>query len=216
MNTIDAILFINLDHRKDRLANIIEQLFNSPVAKNTPISVEKIQRISAVYNKDRGAAGCAASHIKALDLAIERGWNRIAIFEDDFAWKDNTDYIIKCLQSIDSITIPWNVLLLSTTKLCLHVIQRGPGELQRVQNAQTTSGYIINSKEYIQKLRDSFAESKLQLEKGMSVGQWSIDMYWKRLQTQDYWYSFRDNLGRQIDSYSDVAKYVTKRHPRTF
>lgn len=217
LKSIDAILYINLDHRTDRLENIIKQLNTGNIATNLPIPQNKIQRISACYNKTCGAAGCAASHVKALELAIEQSWNRILILEDDFEWKtNNNEYILSCLRSIDTITIPWDVILLSTNKNGLYIVAEDLPNLQRIQCAATTSGYIVNSQEYIKKLRDLFQISKTQLERGGPTNVWAIDVVWKKLQATDAWYFFKNGLARQYSSYSDITKQVEYKHSDIF
>jgi glycosyl transferase family 25 len=209
MNTIDGILYINLDHRKDRLENITTQLQKSPVAKQLPIPDSKIIRIPAILNKRYGTAGCGASHVKALDHAIEKGWNRVLIFEDDFAWKENTEYIVDCLKKIDTTTIAWDVILLSANALVLKVVKNDVDNFQRVKNAQTTSAYIVNGQNYMKKLRDCFATSVRLLNAGKSMKIAAIDVTWKRFQPTDRWYCFKGQLGRQINSYSDVLQRPT-------
>lgn len=215
MSTIDAFIFINLKHRKDRLENIREQLYNSPVAKELPIISDKIHRIEANYRPNCGAAGCAESHVKALNYAINNKWKRVAIFEDDFAWKNDTDYIIKCLKNIDDMPCSWVVSFLSTNKICLKIKKDYPPNLKQIYNAQTTSGYIINTIEQMIKLRDLFKKCADNLNRGRSVSRWSIDIQWKPLQLSGGWFCFNEQLGLQIISYSDVTK-TTRNKPEAF
>jgi hypothetical protein len=216
MNKLDAILYINLDHRKDRLENITHQLLNSPVVRQVPIPDGKVQRIAGHYDPKNGPAGCATSHVKALNMAIDNNWNCVAIFEDDFAWKDNTTYIVDCLRKIDTTTVNWDVILLSTNKRCLKIIANVNDNFQKVANAQTTSGYIVRSKEYMIKLRDCFQNCILNLKQGLPKGKCAIDIAWKKFQPHDNWYCFREQLGKQIISYSDVENRVIKRSIHAF
>jgi GR25 family glycosyltransferase involved in LPS biosynthesis len=210
MDFVDAILYINLEHRKDRLENITEQLITGEVAQRLPIPVEKIQRVDAVHNKRNGAAGCGSSHVKALDLALEKGWECVAIFEDDFAWKNNTDYILECLRSPHINEVKWDVLLLTTNKKPLRIIKDGPGNMQRVTMAQTTSGYIVKGPAYMKKIRDCFQGCIANLNAGRPRCNHAIDMVWRGLQPKGNWYCFKGQIGKQIDSYSDIAKRVVK------
>ena len=66
-------LFINLEERKDRLKHVTEQL------KTIGISGE---RVTAVKTK-MGAIGCTMSHIKCLEMALERNYENVFICEDD-------------------------------------------------------------------------------------------------------------------------------------
>ena len=210
-STIDAILFINLDHRTDRLENMNKQLYTGEMAKQLGLPKEKIHRISGIYNKKCGASGCAASHIKALNMAIDNCWERIIILEDDFAWKTNRDYIFDCLGSIDTIPWKWDVIMLSTNKKTVHTHKEEGAEeynLQRIKKAHTTSGYIVNSIEYITKIRDIFQLAMENLNAGRNDRIWAIDVVWQRLQVTGQWYFFKGGLGKQISSLSDITKRV--------
>ena len=66
-------LFINLEHRTDRLAHVISELNKM----NIPGS-----RFNAIKTTD-GAVGCTLSHIKCLEMAIEAKAPYIFICEDD-------------------------------------------------------------------------------------------------------------------------------------
>lgn len=216
METINGILYINIESRKDRLKNINEQIYSSKISKEVPITKDIVQRIDAIINKN-GAIGCAQSHIKALNIAIDNNWNRVMILEDDFAWKNESDYIIKCLKSIDSLDFHWDMILLSTPKNGLQIIKHENNyNLQRVSNAQTTTGYIVNGKDYMIKIRNCFQNCVEKLSSGKKANEFAIDISWKQFQLKDYWFYFKGNLGRQINSYSDIEKRQTTYSNATF
>ncbi len=73
MNNI-PILYINLKHREDRNKEIINELNKYNL---------KGERVEAIKHKD-GYIGCALSHIKCLDIAIEKNYEQVIILEDDF------------------------------------------------------------------------------------------------------------------------------------
>lgn len=98
---LDAVVFINMDTRTDRL-----QLFMERVGRYVP--AEKLHRLSATVGKElpgfgkspwftentgdraamwAGVAGCTLSHRRALDLVVEKGWRKVLILEDDVAYK---------------------------------------------------------------------------------------------------------------------------------
>ena len=75
---IDHVLYINLDHRKDRLEYILNE------CKRVDILSEKMTRIEAIYTPGIGMLGCSLSHCKALELALSRPeWTWTLIIEDD-------------------------------------------------------------------------------------------------------------------------------------
>jgi len=215
MNSINGILYINIEKRKDRLKNITEQLFDSSVAKETPIPPDIIQRIDAIVHK-KGEIGCAKSHIKALDIAIENNWKRVMILEDDFAWKSETAKVVESLQSIDNLDFDWDVILLATPKPGLKILGKKSYNLERVNNAQTTTGYIVNGLDYMIKIKECFEKCVKELEKGAPKRKSAIDIAWKQFQPTDNWYYFKDNIGKQINSYSDIERRSTRYTTRTF
>ena len=65
LSHIDAILYINLDHRSDRMEHVLGE-----IRKIDP-TLSKSHRISAEYVPEHGALGCTKSHIKALHLFMK-------------------------------------------------------------------------------------------------------------------------------------------------
>ena len=78
MNNI-PILYINFKHREDRNEEIIDELNKYNLTA---------ERVEAIKHKD-GYIGCALSHIKCLDIAIERNYEQVIILEDDFIFLQN-------------------------------------------------------------------------------------------------------------------------------
>ena len=82
---IDAIFYINLDHRSDRKEHILQE-----IRKIDP-TLSKTHRIQAEYVPDHGALGCTKSHIKAFQLFMEHPeWKNCLILEDDFTFVSNS------------------------------------------------------------------------------------------------------------------------------
>ncbi len=208
MDIIDGIIYINLEHRTDRLRHIQTQLIESPVAKLLGIPRAKIHRLNAHYDKKNGPAGCAKSHTMALKLALEKKWTRVMVIEDDFIWNSDTNYVVNNLTKFSKLDISWDVLLLSTNTRTLH--NHGDTDsdfIRKVYNAQTTGGYIINGPAYIKKLHDCFRDAFTHLKRGLPKTRSALDIAWKPYQRADNWYAFKpDHLGKQMPSYSDVSK----------
>jgi hypothetical protein len=79
--TIDAILYINLEHRTDRNEHLLEQL-DQHGWSHIPI-----ERVDAIRD-DPPLRGCTKSHIKALEYALSNPlWkSSVLILEDDFTF----------------------------------------------------------------------------------------------------------------------------------
>jgi hypothetical protein len=81
----------------------------------------------------------------------------------------------------------------------------------RVLNCQTTTGYIIKNT-YYETLLANFKESSQQLMKNQTEQgkkQFALDIYWKRLQIQDFWYMIIPPTVTQYENYSDIEERNT-------
>ena len=92
------ILYINLKSRTDRNKEIINELNKYNL---------KGERVEAI-NEDDGYIGCALSHIKCLDLAIERNYEEVIILEDDFIFLQNPNKL--------NLNIDYDIFLLEINK----------------------------------------------------------------------------------------------------
>ena len=194
------IYFINLDKRTDRKKEFIDQF------KTVEYDSNNIIRVPAIEH-NVGTLGCLSSHIKCLKLALEDDYQYAIICEDDFTFRNNNLNFKSILSNLINSNIDWNVML----------IAQGFGDMtatndpniNKIQSAQTTSGYIIK-KTYINTLLSLFDEL-LEITKDYKSSpphELHIDIYWKKLQTGK-WYVTNPILGYQRESYSDIEKYVT-------
>ena len=102
------ILCINLADRKDRWEYMEKQFISLGIRKNvyrfeamdgrkldeTDLQDMKRQfRILPTVRPERliGRIGCYLSHMAALRYALEQGWTRVLILEDDCAWFEGAD-----------------------------------------------------------------------------------------------------------------------------
>jgi GR25 family glycosyltransferase involved in LPS biosynthesis len=196
INKFDKIYYINCEHRTDRRLHM-ENLLN---IVNTDI--DKIKRINAIYLPDIGALGCAKSHLIALEDAKLNNYNNCLILEDDFTIYDIDIFNINIDRFFNEVK-EWDILMLSAN-LFQSEITKYP-YLCKVLNAQTTSGYAINS-DFINNIIEVFEESVSNLELGEISGAYSIDQNWKKIQKENNWFAFSPLLGRQLDDWSDIEK----------
>ena len=196
MELLKNTLYINLEHRKDRLTHVTKELEKFGIQG---------ERFNAVKTKD-GAIGCTMSHIKCLELAKERNYETVFICEDDIAFL-NPEVLLDSLQKFyENTSIQWDVLLIGgnnvppyekTTDYCI-----------RVSNCQTTTGYIVKNS-YYDVLIQNFRESVQGLLKNPNnKQQYALDMYWKQLQRINRWYMLFPFTVVQCESYSDIEERV--------
>ena len=211
MNHIDAILYINLEHRVDRREHILQEI--GKICTDS----SKIHRIDAV-KRAVGAMGCSMSHRKALLYAQSHPeWNMVLILEDDFTFK--SDLSIEIENSINHLingSINMDVGFLSynhyaiqsryginpfENKLCSQL----QSTIRKVYYSQTASSYLIK-KHYIPVLIKNITESLFDMIQNGKNHHNCFDIYWTRLQPIGNWYALYPVIGIQYESYSDIEQ----------
>ena len=202
LNNFDIIYYINLNHRKDRLENITNEL------NKTNIDKKKINRIPGIYMKDFGILGCAKSHCLALEAFLKSSYENkyCIIFEDDFQFTKDQDIINNLINNIFNDVKEFDVIMLAANILngqsCKYNF------LTKIYDAQTLSGYAVNRK-FASILLNNYRESISLLEKeGYKCHPYCFDIYMKRLQPLTKWYSINPLIGKQIESYSDIENKI--------
>lgn len=194
MNLFENTLFINLEHRKDRLEHVTEEL------KNMNINGERVDAIK----KDIGAIGCTMSHIKCLEIAKKRDYDYVFICEDDIHFK-NPELLKQNLERFNKNTkINWDILIIGGNNARPYQIVEE--YCSRVFYCRTTTGYVVKKHMY-DILLENFNESVLKLSEDSSkegIKKYAVDMYWQRLQYQYYWYMITPPTVTQYTSYSDI------------
>ena len=195
---VDAVLYINLEHRTDRREHLLAQL------EAVGVPQDKVWRVDAV-RKEPGALGCTLSHIKAFQMILDRGWERALVLEDDFSWMPGTGAasagkvikdLMTCRKSWDIVQISWNP--------SGRIVGDGPLPcLRRAVGVRTTSGYFVR-RGFVGELMENFKEAAVAMFKEGWSAERCCDMNWQKLQFSSDWYVAYPPLGYQIDGYSDV------------
>jgi GR25 family glycosyltransferase involved in LPS biosynthesis len=196
MDLLQYIFYINLESRKDRLEQVQIELSKLGVVG---------ERFNAIQTKT-GSIGCTMSHIRCLELAKERGYEQIFICEDDICFLD-PELFKKNLQNFyDNDEIMWDMLIVSGNNV--PPFMKVTEYCTRVFYCQTTTGYIVK-KHYYDTLLNNYKEgiNKL-IREPEKHGLYAIDMYWKKLQKQDFWYILTPLTVVQRPGYSDVEKRI--------
>jgi GR25 family glycosyltransferase involved in LPS biosynthesis len=198
---LDHTLFINLEHRTDRLEHVLIEF--------KKMGLTTAERFPAV-KMAQGNVGCTISHIRCLELAKSCGWPQVFICEDDITFT-NPDVLKKSLEQFVESGIQWDVIVIGGNN-CPPYIPVSDF-CARVTNVQTTTGYIVK-KEYYDTLLDNFRTG---LEKLMREPErkkeFSIDIYWKSLQIADRWFILLPLTVVQYYDYSDIEQRVTDYRP---
>ena len=201
MDKFDKIVYINLEHRKDRKESIENEL--------QKMGINNYIQFNAIYYEKNGPKGCAESHIKVLKMAKQNRWKNILILEDDFIFTQSKKYTNNIINQFFNENIVWNILMFSGN---LHKAKKYNEYLDYVLDAQTTSGYAVNQNFY-DTLIDNFEMSYNGLNIPIytkKVKLFNIDIGWKKLQPISKWFIFNPKLGKQKEGYSDILKKYKK------
>lgn len=205
MENIDAIYFINLDHREDRCKELLGEM------EKLGYPQEKVVRISAVHKPAIGALGCTLSHIKALDTFLKSNAKNCIIFEDDFQFTLDINYCKFLFKSIFRENIEFDLIMLSGN--VMKEESTNYSYLNKIIDAQTSSSYLIQ-RNFAEKLKECLEESARCLEECWNKYQirkheYCLDIYWKQLQPQHNWFILKPKLGNQRESFSDIENKIT-------
>ena len=200
---IDAILYINLDHRSDRKEHVLQEI------KKIDPTLSKTHRIQAEYVPDHGALGCTKSHIKAFQLFMTHPeWKNCLILEDDFTFVSHSLEVNQQIVDLFQGCPTYDVLMVAHGLYSFSTEPTSSPLVQRILCAQTASGYILH-RDYLPVLLHNFQESCQNLEKNGKSSWGCLDMHWKQLQPQGKWFAYHTRVGYQYECYSDIEKYVT-------
>jgi len=197
VNLFEHTLFINLEHRTDRLEHALSEF------KKMNINAE---RVNAIRPKS-GAVGCTMSHIKCLELAKKREYEYVFICEDDITFT-NPELLKENIQKfVDNKEIQWDILIIGGNNVPPY--QQFTEYCARVFNCQTTTGYVVK-KSFYDPLIQNFKEGVQQLVSNPSNAKmFALDIYWKRLQMQYFWYMITPPTVTQYENYSDIENKQT-------
>jgi glycosyl transferase family 25 len=186
---IDRVVYINLENRTDRRAEVEAELacFGS----------NRVERCNAIRHA-HGGLGCSKSHLAVLERAKANGWRNVLVVEDDFMWHAR-EAGIPCLTALADA--PYDVILLAAAYAKYDCASL------RVESAQTATCYLVAA-HYYDTLIANYKEGIAQFEATMKYDKYALDQWWKQLQPRDRWYVMRPTLGYQRPSYSDIERTV--------
>jgi len=184
-------MYINLEKRTDRKEEIEKELNDFKL---------EYERFDAIARPEQGILGCGLSHLEVLKLAKQNNYENILILEDDFTFLITKEEFEKELQSFFDLKLDFDVVFLS------YFMQRHipleNGVVDKVLEAQTASGYIVN-KNYYDVLINLYEHAMPLLEQTQMHWIYCNDQVWKELQEKDNWYFFKKRIGKQRDGNSN-------------
>ncbi|MAZ55165.1 MAG: hypothetical protein CMP55_05120 [Flavobacteriales bacterium] len=192
MDILQNTFYINLEHRTDRLEHVQNEL------KKIGINGE---RFNAIKTKS-GAVGCTLSHIKCLELAKERNYEEVFICEDDITFTNPKLFLENLQKFCNNDDIMWDVLIIGGNNVPPY--KQYYDYCARVFNCQTTTGYIVKQ-DFYDIIIKNFKEGLFNLMKNPeNKREYAIDIYWKKLQMENFWYMITPPTVTQYTNYSDI------------
>jgi GR25 family glycosyltransferase involved in LPS biosynthesis len=199
MDQIDCVYYMNLDHREDRRNQIESELDKLGVPNH------KRERIPGIYTPGFGILGCGLAHKAAIEAFLASPHQTCIIFEDDFTFTLDMEYVHFLLNSIFDEKIEFDCIMLAGC-----ILDARPTEhpfLLKVYDVHTASGYLL-TREFAQTLLESYTESTTLLQDtfvktGRKEISYHNDIFWKKYQPQSNWFILNPRLGEQRESYSD-------------
>jgi len=201
LDRFDGIVYLNLARRPDRRKQIEQELEKLAVPK------EKFYRIEAHLDELNGTRGCVLSHLDALSLALEEGWESILILEDDCLFIKDLEKINTYIDGFfDHFGENWDVFFLGTDVILSD--KTAHPEYLRVIFSMLAHSYVVHGP-YIEKLWDLYAETYRSMASDIfyrTALKKALDRKWADLQSADRWYVGVDMITRQGACFSDIEK----------
>jgi glycosyl transferase family 25 len=199
LDRLDGIVYINLDHRSDRKERLLRE-FDRLQLKRV-----EIVRVPGIYTPLNGRVGCFLGHIRALEIAQERGWNKTLILEDDAQFSTDLQNIDHYLNAFfNQFKDDWDVFLLGGKYLQIRTLSRS---FFQVFESRRAHAYLLNGS-YLPTLKECYCKGYKRIEKDIfitdSVGK-SIDVIWSEEQQKGRWIAPLESLVKQAEGFSDIV-----------
>ena len=188
----DEIIVINLEKRKDRLENCLEQSkkYNFSFTRIEAIAGEDVENSRGLR---LGEYALLLSHKKAIEYCSDKNLKKALILEDDFQFYDDTE---ERLEEFNLIPDDWEVVYLGANHYNLGAGSIPPekinGGIIRIFTSFTTHALLIN--------QSCFPNILKILENPVEP----LDVCYLDIQKNKKCYSFSKSICKQYDSYSDI------------
>jgi len=209
MSSGDIFLkIINLEHRRDRRDECVEELACSGISAGDDFFFK-------AYNKPEfGALGASLSHANLIaSYLTDSECPYLIVLEDDFEIFDKESFLSDLTKAI-SFSDEWDVFLLSHNQAIPISVVDKENSFCRVINSQTASGYIVK-RQFAVKLMGIFFDSVVGLKNILNIDSgyrgavkhfYCLDILWKNLQTDFNFVTRFPAILKQRASYSDIEK----------
>jgi GR25 family glycosyltransferase involved in LPS biosynthesis len=192
---VDEVYCINLIRREDRKKHILDQFKKIGLGSFKIIKGIDGQKLKITETEKRKAEiGCLRSHISVIQDAINRGYNKIAIFEDDVIFCDDFEKRFEYYSNY--VPDNWDIMYLgSDIPPLLRPVAYVKNMIFRVWRSTGCYAMILNNKNGLfQKIID---ESKTEKR--------PIDIYIENLFPKINAYTFLPSFVKLLETKSDIS-----------
>ena len=198
MEHIDKIIYINMDARTDRRAELEAEFTRLGIPN------DKIMRFPASSYNGCPNTGCLVSHANVIHLAYEMGYRNVLVLEDDFRFIEDAAKVNADIRAFFDMKLDWDVLMLTTCSAV--VIPEYVGYLaSRISSSTNGAGYLVN-RPMMMELVELFDSNVENLFNTKAHWLYQNDILWKSLMPTKQWYMFNHYLGYQVGGYSDLSQ----------
>lgn len=188
LSYFDQVYYINLDNRVDRNIEFVEEI--------KEVDLGFALRVSGIIHENP-ATGCHLSHAKIFDDAIESGYDRILIFEDDVEFFP--DAYTNLEKSLNELPSDWDMFYLGAN-LDAYPAYEISEHIAKLVGAYSTHAYAIR-RNLFQTLFDINSDTSIKHN----------DVYYSQNIHPNYnCYLAMPLIAGQRESYSDIQKQVMK------
>jgi GR25 family glycosyltransferase involved in LPS biosynthesis len=196
-------LYINLESRTDRREHVEAQLASLKINGMPNMAVE---RFNAIKHATSGAIGCSMSHMRCIQIAKARGWDRVLVCEDDVLFT-NVPLFLTQLSKFMATVPRWDMVLLAGNNS--PPFQVVNDACVQVSSCQTTTAYIVQAHYYDALIANYRAGIQLLMRNPLQKFNYAIDRYWFELQRRDRWFLITPLSVVQREDYSDIEQCIT-------
>ena len=198
MEHIDKIIYINMDARTDRRAELEAEFARIGIPE------DKIMRFPASSYNGCPNTGCLMSHANVIHLAYEMGYRNVLVLEDDFRFIEDATKVNADIGAFFDMKLDWDVLMLTTCSAV--IIPEYVGYLaSRISSSTNGAGYLVN-RPMMMELVELFDSNVENLFNTKAHWLYQNDILWKSLMPTKQWYMFNHYLGYQVGGYSDLSQ----------
>ena len=193
---VDNIYCINLRRREDKLTHIMEQFKKLDLDSFQIIKAIDGQKLkNDLPEKRKSEIGCLKSYLIVLQDAIDKGYNKIAIFEDDVIFCD--DFHDRFKYYMNNIPSDWEIMYFGNDiPIALNSITMMKNNVYRVWRSKGCFGMILNN---VNSLFQKIIDISKQEDK-------PIDVYIESLFPRIKAYTFIPFFVKISDIKSDIEK----------